>query len=162
MPSLIVAYDENRVIGFQGTLPWHLPEDLRHFKEMTFGDSIILGRKTWEGFRKPLVGRDHYILTRKCTGKFFQLSRRVWEVSCLNIAIELAEQNSKKKIWIIGGSEVYKSALDSNFVTEIIATEVKGNHDGDTFFPYLTGNWIQSILEKHDLFNIVRYERRGQ
>lgn len=158
MLSLIVAYDENRTIGCRGNIPWHLPGDLKHFKKTTIGNPILMGRKTWESLGGALPDRDHYILTRSFKGVFNKLAPRVIQVNSFQWAIDLMRHNHPGKTgWVIGGAEIYKTALEEGWIDRIVATEVKGVHDGDAFFPKLADEWSKIPIESHELFDIVWY-----
>lgn len=158
MLSAIVAYDENRIIGCRGKIPWHIPEDLKHFKKSTLGNPIFMGRKTWDSLGGALPNRDHYILTRSIKGVFNKLAPRVYQINSFQCASELMRHNHPGKTgWVIGGSEVYRAALEENWLDRIVATEVKGTHEGDTFFPKLGEEWKRIPIESHDLFDIVWY-----
>jgi dihydrofolate reductase len=102
--SIIVAMARNRVIGHQNKLPWHLSEDLKHFKETTLGHPIVMGRKTYESIGKPLPGRENIVLTRN---QDFQVDG----VVVIHDLSTLEEKYSKKEIFIIGGAEIYRWAL---------------------------------------------------
>ena len=152
--TIVVAYDEGRVIGNNGTIPWFIKEDLAHFKNVTMGSTVIMGRKTWDSLPdrfKPLPGRSNVVLTRnenldddRC---YFQTD--------LEEAIDLI---SFGKVFIIGGAQIYQEAIDRNLVDTIIASEVKGKHDGDTFFPEING-WSSETLQEYEKFKVVKYVR---
>ena len=162
MLSLIVAYDEGRVIGCQGKLPWHLPADLKHFKRMTIGNPIVMGRKTWESLGGPLPDRDHYILTRSFTGVFNKIAPRVLQVNSFQWTVDLIRHSQPGKTgWVIGGAEVYKAALDGGWVDRIVATEVKGHHEGDAFFPEIGGDWTRTPMQSTDDFDIILYVKNN-
>jgi dihydrofolate reductase len=158
MLSIIVAFDENRVIGCRGQIPWHISADLKHFRNMTKDCAVILGRKTFESLPHPLPDRDHYVLTRSFKGAFHKIAPRVFQVSTLQWAIDLIRHTTPDKTgWVIGGAEIYRLTLDEGWVSRIVASEVKGAHDGDTFFPKLEDEWVRISVESHDLFDVVWY-----
>ena len=163
MITLIVAYDEERAIGKDGDIPWKLPEDMKHFKELTMGGTVIMGRKTWDSLPdrfKPLPGRGNIVLTRTPgLFKMAKLAKPPVGVLCaksLEDAIHLAEGS---EIFIIGGGEIYKYALAADLVDRIVASEVKGRHGGDVFFPRLAEGWGRTFLEKHNGFTIMEYSK---
>lgn len=133
---MIVAMNEARVIGRDGGLPWHLPEDLKHFKKLTSGCPVIMGRKTFESLPahvRPLPGRRNLIVTRNSS---FEAPQGVEVVSSPEAGIRLCRADIgqyKAPIWIIGGAEIYKASLD--FVDEIWLTAVPGTDPGDAYFP---------------------------
>jgi dihydrofolate reductase len=125
--ALIAAVARNGVIGRDGTLPWHLSDDLKHFKTLTSGKRIVMGRRTWQSFPKPLPNREHVVVTSQSLA----VPLGVIVVRSLDDALALA--NATDPVFIIGGSAMYRDALllaDDLFLTEIHADVV-----GDTFFP---------------------------
>jgi len=125
----------NRVIGAGGALPWHLPEDLRHFKRLTLGHAIIMGRATYESIGRPLPGRRTIVL-----------SRRLAAPPGVEIAASLEEgiaraRETDEAPRIVGGGEVYREALP--LATRIHLTEVDRVVEGDTFFPELDAGWVE-------------------
>lgn len=131
--SLIAAASTNRAIGKDGGLPWHLPADLRFFKDKTMGHHMLMGRKTWEAFPKPLPGRTSIVL-----GKFSEaLPDGVLSVSRLEEGIELARSRDEKELMIIGGGQVYESSLpvaDRIYLTHVL-TRIR---DASAFFPVVS------------------------
>ena len=124
--ALIVAMAENRVIGKENTIPWHIPDELQLFKKHTMGHPILMGRKTYESIGKPLPGRTNIIITRS---KGF--SARGCEVYT-----DLKEALSRfqdEKIFVIGGAEIFAQTLD--LADELYITHVRKSISGDTFFP---------------------------
>ena len=144
---IIAAMDEENAIGKKGEIPWHYPEDLKHFKEKTTGHSVLMGRKTYlslpEGFR-PLPDRENIVLTRSNPS----LDGSVKIVNSLDEAYESAEN---EKLFIAGGASVYEQTLE--YADKMILTRVPGNHDGDTFFPeWNEENWeLESRGEEKEL-----------
>lgn len=125
---LIAAVGENWSLGYQGSIPWHLPNDFKRFKALTTGHSIIMGRKTFETFPKPLPNRKHLIITRNLnfTPHF--------EAQVFNdLAGALTATQQEETVFIIGGGEIYKLALP--FATKIELTKVHGTFKADAFFP---------------------------
>jgi dihydrofolate reductase len=152
---IIVAIADNGVIGNQGTLPWHLPSDLRHFKETTFGFPIIMGRKTFEAIGKPLPGRDNIVLTRDPD----RVIPGCLVVSSLPAALELCR--AKEKAFIIGGGDIFRIALP---VTDtIIVTALERPVAGDVTFPPIEPEQFVEVSRRHyereEPYAIIRYER---
>lgn len=144
---IIAAIDEEKAIGKYGEIPWHYPEDLKHFKERTTGHSVLMGRKTYESLSedfRPLPNRENIVLTR--SGPEFNESVKV--VNSLKEAYKEAEN---KKLFIAGGTSVYEQTLKD--ADKMILTRVPGTHDGDTFFPdWKEENWdLKSKTEKDEL-----------
>jgi dihydrofolate reductase len=127
--SFIVATSENNVIGKDNKLPWCLPTDMRYFKNVTWGMPVIMGRKSFESLGKALKGRTNIVVTRNKNWK----AENAQAVQTIDQAITLAAQTDAKEIFIIGGAEIFRSALPS--ANRIYLTLVHGNFDGDAFFP---------------------------
>ena len=163
--SIICAMDEDMVIGRNNSLPWHLPEDLKHFRRTTMGKSIIMGRKTFESIGKPLAGRTNIIVTRN--RDYEADNARI--VNSLTEAVELAENiafiDGSEEAFIIGGAELYEGALP--LVNRMHLTMVHAKVEGDTWFPdFDVSQWeeVSSISYDEDETNpypysICRYER---
>ena len=130
--AIIVATDRAGAIGVQNRLPWKLPEDLKRFRTLTIGQPIIMGRKTYDSIGRPLPGRLNLVVSRQ-TG----LTIPGVEVhEGLAHAINRARQESAERIWVIGGSEIYRQSLEMQSVDEIFLTEVDLTVEGaDAFFP---------------------------
>ncbi|NYT86911.1 dihydrofolate reductase [Pollutimonas harenae] len=161
MPSpiiqLVVAYSENRVIGRDNTLPWRLPSDLAHFKRVTLGHPIIMGRNTWVSLGRPLPGRPNLVISRNPEYKAEGAS----VYPALSAALDACADADK--VCIIGGEQVFRHALD--FADEVVATEIRANIDGDTFFPALNTSVWQEVErlpqpeENGMSFDFVTYRR---
>lgn len=135
MLSIIVAIAENNVIGKDNNLIWHIPNDLKRFKEITSGHKMIMGRKTFESLPGVLPNRDHIIITRN---KEFKVdSDRVSVIHDLNSFIK-ENENSNEEIFVIGGAEIYKELLPH--CNKLYLTKVHKAFEGDTFFPKLNFN----------------------
>ena len=130
--SIIVAYASNYVIGKDGKLPWHIPADLKYFKELTYGSPIIMGRKTFESIGRPLPGRHNIIITRN-TEYTFDSCVVVFDIEgALKEANNFAKENDRDDIFIIGGAEIYRQSMD--YVDKAYITEVHADFDGDAVF----------------------------
>lgn len=129
--SIIVAVSDNGVIGFKNDLPWRLSSDLKRFKSITMGHSILMGRKTFESLPKLLPGRKTVILTRQSDYKF----EGAIVVDSLNSAIDVCREEAEA--FVIGGAEIYHQALSS--AARLYLTKVHAEIKGDTFFPSI--NW---------------------
>jgi dihydrofolate reductase len=125
--SIIVAMDRNRVIGKGDALPWHISEDLKHFKKITMGKPIIMGRKTHESIGRPLPGRENIILTR-------DTSYQPEGCTVLHSMEEIIQHcKNVQEVMITGGAEIYNLSFEK--VTQLYLTEVHAEIEGDTFFP---------------------------
>ncbi len=140
--ALIVACSTNGVIGRDGDLPWHLPEDLKHFMRSTRGCPVIMGRKTFDTLDKPLPARLNIVVSGSMPDPAHELVR---VVRGLDEAVEVAERSicedgQDRPIWIAGGGTIYTHALDR--VDLIVRTRVQCTTEGDAYFPQLdTGQW---------------------
>ena len=160
--SLIVAMAKNRVIGLNNTLPWHLPADLKHFKELTMGHHIVMGRKTYESIGKPLPGRTSVVVTRN---PVYSVPGAV-VVNSLEAAISSCGDD--EEIFVIGGAELYRQAI--TLADRIYLTEIDANIDGDAYFPEFThSEWDELAREKHSQqeplpleFHFVTYRHKGR
>jgi len=124
--SLLVAMASNRTIGMENTLPWHLPADLRHFKALTIGHHIVMGRKTFDSIGKPLPGRVSVVITRNPS--YSPLGVTV--VNSLDTAITACGDDDE--IFVIGGAEIYRQAI--NIADRIYLTEIDADIAGDAHF----------------------------
>jgi len=146
--SIIVAHASNYVIGKDGKLPWHIPADLKYFKELTYGSPIIMGRKTFESIGRPLPGRHNIIITRNSEYNNADCAVVFDFQSALKEASNFAEKNGSSDIYIIGGAEVYKQAI--NFADKAYITEVHADFDGDAVFDMLDiSNWKEISRDYH-------------
>lgn len=125
--NLIVAMSRNRVIGKNNTLPWHIPEDLKYFKEMTTGHTIIMGRKTYESIGKALPNRRNIILTKNHDF----LAEGCTVVHSVREAMQLSIPEDE--LFVIGGAEIYSLFLP--FASKLYITQIHAKIEGDTFFP---------------------------
>jgi dihydrofolate reductase len=142
--SLIAAMDRNRLIGNKNQLPWHLPADLTHFKQVTMGKPIIMGRKTYESIGRPLPGRTNIVLTRD---ESFQADGVVLTGSLEN-ALDCAASEGAEEVMIIGGSNIYGQALDHS--GRLYLTLVDAEFEGDAWFPDIDmEQWQQVSSEVH-------------
>ncbi len=138
--SLIVAVSENGVIGKDNDLIWHLPKDMKFFKDTTMGHHVIMGRKNFESIPhkfRPLPNRTNIVITRQSDYK----AEGSIVVNSVEAALEIAKENGDKEPFIIGGGQIYKLALEANLVDKIYLTKVHHTYDGDTFFPKLRNDW---------------------
>jgi len=131
MISLIVAHDENRVIGYENDMPWHLPGDLAYFKRTTMGKPIIMGRKTFESIGRALPGRLNIVITRNSD----YAAAGITTVRNLKEAMELAKKEHVE-IMIIGGGQIFVEALP--LADRLYITEIHHQFPGDTYFPAYT------------------------
>lgn len=156
MTAIIVALDDNKVIGNKGDIPWHLPGDLKLFKERTMGHPIIMGRKTWESLpKKPLPGRFNIVITRQK----MEHEDVLFVDSMAKAIFEANKHSPKLEPYIIGGSEIYYLAFASGAVDRVVITKVPGEHEGDTYFPAIDRSWKCNWTEEHEGFTVLEYTR---
>ncbi|OJF92016.1 dihydrofolate reductase [Pararhizobium antarcticum] len=141
--SIIVAVSANGVIGRDGGLPWHLPSDLKHFKALTLGKPVIMGRKTFASIGRPLPGRPNIVISRKADFK----ANGVIVVASLEAALQTGREQAAmlgvNDICIIGGGEIYRQAMD--FADVLHITKVAVEVDGDTTFPVIDASIFEEI-----------------
>lgn len=145
----VVAAAQNDVIGIENKMPWHLPDDFKHFKSLTSGHIILMGRNTWESIgEKPLPNRKNWILT----SKFSRNDDQVRTFSNIESAISTAQELNADKLFVIGGSQVYNATMD--LIDTIVMTRVHTTIEGgDAFFPKIDPNkWVltANVLNKKD------------
>ncbi len=141
---LVVAMAENRVIGRDGDLPWRISADLKHFKRVTMGHPVVMGRKTWESLPFALPGRRNIVITRNADAVFEGADT----VTTMAGALDLCRNDGAEKAMIIGGGQIYDDIIRDADVIEL--TEVHASVDGDTVFPALEeGAWMESFRERH-------------
>lgn len=130
--SIIVAIGKNRELGKNNKLLWHIPADMKRFKEKTRGHAVIMGRKTFESIGKPLANRTNIVITRN------RLLHREGVIVAYSLeeAINIARKHEKEEIFIIGGAQIYSQAI--SLADKLYLTIVKGKYDADVFFPEYT------------------------
>jgi dihydrofolate reductase len=147
--SIIAAMDRNHLIGNKNQLPWHLPADFAHFKSVTMGKPIIMGRKTYESIGKPLPGRKNIVLSRNTDVRYEG-------VVCVNSINEaLAEASEAEEVMIIGGSSLYEMLL--GLVDRLYITYVDAEFEGDAWFPKIDPHlWLEkeSVTRQADEKNV--------
>lgn len=162
--SFVVARADNGVIGRDNALPWHLPADLKHFKRLTVGKPIVMGRKTFESIGKPLPGRHNIVMTRDPD----------WRAEGVTVVANLAEavaaggldpRTRVEEVMIIGGAAVYAEALP--IATRVYLTEVHDAPEGNTILPpFASDRWAETEREDHPAedgkpaYSFVTLERR--
>jgi dihydrofolate reductase len=151
---MVAAVADNGVIGRGGDIPWSLPADLRHFRETTTGNTVVMGRSTFDSIGHPLPYRTNIVLTRQPDWS----AEHVFVAHGIREAIERA-QEFDGDIMVIGGGHVYAAALP-HADTQIL-TEVHVSPDGDTYYPdFHRGEWKETRRETFDGYDFVWWERR--
>jgi dihydrofolate reductase len=148
--TLIAAVARNGVIGVDGDLPWRLPEDLRRFKALTLGGTLVMGRKTYESIGRPLPGRTTIVVTRQAD----------WHADGVTVAHSLEDALAlvEGDAWVAGGGEVYAAALP--YADRLEITEVDLEPDGDAFFPEWDRSlWREVGHEEHDGYAFATFTR---
>ena len=150
--SMITAMNKKRVIGFNNAMPWHLPADLQHFKQLTMGKPIIMGRKTFDSIGRALPGRDNVIITHNV---HFKPPKTI---VCHSIDHVIQQYQNQPEIMIIGGATIYQQFMP--YTTTLYITTIEDNSDGDTFFPqWDTQQWKETHCVEHEpcAINPYRY-----
>jgi dihydrofolate reductase len=150
--NLIFARARNGVIGHNNTLPWHLPEDLAHFKATTLGQPVIMGRKTWDSLPvkfRPLPGRMNIVVTRQTDWH----SEGAHVVHSVDEALKACPTDAQP--WVIGGAELYRVAMP--LATRVVVTEIDADYEGDAFAPELDASWQEASRTTHVAANGLHY-----
>lgn len=146
MITIIAAASGNDVIGKDNDLIWHLPNDFKRFKALTTGNNILMGRKTFESFPKPLPNRTHIIITRQ---EDYSVPDGCFTYKSIQDALNEVMEFDDKDVWIIGGGEIYEQSME--IADKIELTRVHGNFEGDTYFPKIDyTKWRLVNEEFHD------------
>lgn len=141
--TLLVAMDEGRVIGHGNNIPWHLSADLKRFKQITWGHTLIMGRKTFESIGRPLPGRQTIVVTRQPDYH----PPGVQVASSISTALELAQQDAE--VFIVGGGEIYQQTIAR--ATRLLVTQIHARHEGDAHFPEIDpAHWRRISSERHE------------
>ena len=150
--NLIFARARNGVIGRNNSLPWHLPEDLAHFKATTLGQPVIMGRKTWDSLPvkfRPLPGRMNMVVTRQTDWQ----SDGAHVVHSVDEALQACPTEAQP--WVIGGAELYRLAMP--LATRVVVTEIDADYEGDAFAPELDASWQEASRTTHVAANGLHY-----
>lgn len=159
--ALVAAMGEGRVIGRGNRLPWHLPADLRHFRQLTLDKTIVMGRKTWESLPGPLPRRRHVVVTRDSAYE----APGCEIATSVEAALRLA--GNEDEILVIGGAELYRVTLP--YAQRLYLTLIHADFDGDTWFPdWDPADWTETFRDEHAAdaqnpygFAFVVLDRRG-
>jgi dihydrofolate reductase len=152
--TLVAAYADNRVIGDRGAIPWRIPEDFAHFKALTMGGTLVMGRATYDSIGRPLPGRTTIVVTRN----------RGWSADGVLVAHSLADAlalaaDQPGETYVVGGTQIYEQALP--LATHQVLTEVHLSPAGDAHYPVFdTEEWVETRREARDGFTWVWWERR--
>lgn len=159
--SIIVAIGNNNEIGKNNKLLWHIPEDLKKFKEITLGKTVVMGRNTFESIGGPLSNRHNIVLSKDL--KLFSNNYNEKLEICDNFSeIVKKYENSDEEIFIIGGAQVYKKALESGIVEKLYISHIDFSDDqADTYFPEIDYNmWKKVEEEKHAGWKFCVYKKQ--
>jgi dihydrofolate reductase len=164
--NLVVACAQNRVIGKDGAMPWHIPAELQHFKRLTTGCPVIMGRKTWDSILqslgKPLPGRQSIVVTHNTA----------WQATGATVAHDLPQAiaacGAAPLSWVIGGAQLYAQALP--FVAECHITEIQASFEGDAWFADLDARQWRELAREHHAalppsglaYDTVTYRKRAE
>lgn len=141
--AILAAVSANHVIGLNNSLPWHLPADLKHFKQLTTGHIVVMGRRTFDSIGKPLPDRINVVLSRQCD---FDVPGIITVRSIQEVLDHFT--NDDRQIFVIGGAEIYRQTLP--LCQRLYLTEIQQDFTGDTFFPeYDRNSWLEVSREIH-------------
>ena len=152
--NLILARAANGVIGHEGVMPWHLPEDLAHFKKQTAGAPVIMGRRTWESLPprfRPLSGRRNIVITRRPDWQAEGAER----AESLQDALARCEAAQEPEVWVIGGAQIYAEA--EPLAKRALVTEIGRDYEGDAWAPRFDVSWRETARESHVSSNGLPY-----
>ena len=148
--SIVVAMDDNRLIGKDNGLPWHLPADLAYFKKITTGNSILMGRKTYESIGRALPNRRNIVITRNSEALFSGCE----VVDSIDAALSITKNDNE--VMVIGGASLCEQLLPE--VTRLYITQIEGKFNGDVYFPhYDQSEWLQISCESHQPDDINKF-----
>lgn len=153
--TIVAAVAANGVIGRDGALPWHLPDDLRHMKRLTTGHVLVMGRRTFDSIGRPLPQRTTVVVTRQPD----------WHVEGVLTAASVPEALARaaevdEEVFVLGGHEVFRDAIP--VADRMVISQVDARPDGDTVFPPVDwAAWQERSREPYDGFTVVTYDRRG-
>lgn len=155
MTSVIVALDENYLIGKNNQIPWNIPEDLALFKEKTIENFIIMGRKTFESIGRLLPNRVNIVISNTMENNsefknlsFDELLNKVIVFHSIEEALSFCKNFSQKNIFIIGGSKLYQEVISKEIFDKLCISHINGSFEGDTYFPKIDFNKYKVILKK--------------
>ncbi len=164
--NLIYARAANGVIGKDNAMPWHLPEDLAHFKALTQGHPVIMGRKTWDSLPprfRPLPGRTNIVVTRQADWQPEPANDSTLRADSLDAALQLAARHGDS-VWVMGGAQIYAQALP--LAQRVEVTIIHQDFDGDAHAPALDAQWTEAARSDHVsakglAYSFVTYTRQG-
>jgi len=154
MIKLIVAHDENNMIGNKGKLPWEIKDEFTHFKNSTMGDALLMGRVSFEGLPSKLPGRKVIVLTTKGVEGADEI------ISSEEELLDLFKKykTSSDVLWIAGGKAIYEQYY--TYADELVITEVKGKHEGDCQINLNLDDWNKKKIKEHPQFTVYSYTKK--
>jgi dihydrofolate reductase len=156
--NLIVASDENRLIGDGNRLPWRIKEELQYFKKMTEGSVCVMGRKTFESLPKPLSNRTNLVITRGTLSNLY--FGQGYDIQTTSIFEYIPERYPKRDIWVIGGKTIYEQFLDKGLIDCIYHSVVFGNYEGDVYLKEFPKEFVlESENTEYSQFIIKKYKK---
>ncbi|MDO8768897.1 MAG: dihydrofolate reductase [Burkholderiaceae bacterium] len=154
--NLIFARAANGVIGANGTLPWHLPEDMAHFKRTTLGCPVIMGRKTWDSLPakfRPLPDRTNVVITRQANWH----ATGAESANDISKALLMCEQLTPQpeQVWVIGGAQIYAESIP--LAQRAVVTEIDADFEGDAYAPPFGPEWVEAGREQHTSTSGIKF-----
>ncbi|MFN3232877.1 MAG: dihydrofolate reductase [Alphaproteobacteria bacterium] len=162
--ALIVAMAQNRVIGQNGKMPWHISDEAKYFKATTMGKPLVMGRKTWESIGRPLPGRANIVVSRNAEYQAPGATVVSTVSEALRLAETMAEVTDAEEVMVMGGAELYERTLP--LADRIYLTKIHRDYDGETVFPELNhGTWHEVSREERDgdpAYSLIVLERTAR
>lgn len=160
MFSIIVAIGKNREIGKGNKLLWHIPEDLKNFKEITTGKTVIMGRKTFESIGRPLPNRKNIVLSKNGDKESFEQKGIKLYQNLENLIADY--KNSEEEIFIIGGEQIYREFMQKGLVSRLYISYIEfSDSEADAYFPEINyENWKITEEKKYDNWKFCMYEKK--
>lgn len=156
--GIIAALDEDNIIGNEGRIPWHIPEDLEHYRDTVEGKVVISGRITFEETPGNYQGEEHIVLSRR--DSWSHKSEKVHHASDVEESINIANilTDNEETVFVIGGGNIYDEFVD--IADRMILSHIEGIHEGDTYFPdFSDSEWTVTDVQRYDSFTIREYQR---
>jgi dihydrofolate reductase len=161
--TLVAAMGANRVIGLDGDMPWHFPEDLAHFKRTTMGGTMVMGRKTFDAIGRALPGRRTIVVTRSADWSHdgVDVAHSLEEALAMAGNPSAAASSASADVFVVGGGDVYAQALP--LADRLVLTEIDESPHGDTFFPeWSRDEWEETSRDRAGDLAFVTWERTGR
>lgn len=171
MLTLIAAWDDNRLIGNNGKMPWHISEEFKHFRDTTLGHIILMGKNTYLSLGKPLPKRHNIVISKTEFPEvicFDDLDKAIEYANDLHADLKIDLYQFRRQplptdqVFIIGGAFLYKTVLEKDLVDRMLVSHVFGSHEGDVYFPkFEEQNWDAKIVSRHAKFEVLEFLKKN-